>query len=648
MEHGVTTVGPPRPRRQLESPTRGRSTSRALSERRAWLLVWAIAAVSDGVRSISALRSPRPWIFPDELIYAELARSLAHTGTLSLRGEAIVEAVNVAYPALLALPYTAFDSLPQAYVAAKIVNALVMSAPAAVAYALARRFVSPPSAMVVALLTKLVPSLAYTTTLMTENAFYPLFLLAALAVVRHLEQPSGRRAAVATAVIVVAALTRTQGLMLVPAAWTAAAVIDFTARRWTRTPKLVAAAAAPLGLVIGAQVLLGGSPLALLGRYRAAVESPPGLGDAASTLVTTIAGLDLYVGVIPFAAWLVAWRLFAQRTERERIFLVVSASFTFWLILQVGLFATWTPPSRLMDRYVFYAAPFFFTALVAWLDAPRLGARRQALVATGAAAALIAFVPLDWVGRSGSSDSLALLPLWDSATASAPARCLLQSAQPPLPPSASSLLRRAAPPDVGGGRRRGLPRSVREHRRPALCLGGRECGRRSRRADGLGRPQPACPRGRADRRVEPALRELRGVGERILQRAARKRPAARHRSTGRSAHEARRARRTKRADSDSGRASRQDPVRPGRGLGPASRQRRSPATPATGRRSTASTGHCAQPTSSAASTTTAGRRRSSSTSARAVVAGCFWLRCGRTRSSFRAASASPWLERDRS
>jgi hypothetical protein len=41
---------------------------------------------------------------------------------------------------------------------------------------------------------------------MTENAFYPLFLLAALAVVRHLEQPSARRAAVAMAVTVVAAL----------------------------------------------------------------------------------------------------------------------------------------------------------------------------------------------------------------------------------------------------------------------------------------------------------------------------------------------------------------------------------------------------------------------------------------------------------
>jgi hypothetical protein len=138
VEHGVTTVGRPLPRRQLESPkSRARiDFPRALSERRAWLVVWAIAAVSVGVRSISALRSPRPWIFPDELIYAELARSLAHTGTLSLRGEAIVEAANVAYPALLALPYTAFDSLPQAYVAAKIVNALVMSASAPVAYAL--------------------------------------------------------------------------------------------------------------------------------------------------------------------------------------------------------------------------------------------------------------------------------------------------------------------------------------------------------------------------------------------------------------------------------------------------------------------------------------------------------------------------------
>ena len=60
-----------------------------------------------------------------------------------------------------------------------------MSLAAIPAYFLARRLLPARLALVVAALTVLVPSMLYTGTLMTENAFYPLFLVVALAARRH-------------------------------------------------------------------------------------------------------------------------------------------------------------------------------------------------------------------------------------------------------------------------------------------------------------------------------------------------------------------------------------------------------------------------------------------------------------------------------
>ena len=70
-----------------------------------------------------------------------------------------------------------------------------MSLAAIPAYLLARR--APGAALARrAPLAVALPSLAYTGTLMTENAFYPVFLLAAWALVRALERPTVVRQAV--------------------------------------------------------------------------------------------------------------------------------------------------------------------------------------------------------------------------------------------------------------------------------------------------------------------------------------------------------------------------------------------------------------------------------------------------------------------
>jgi hypothetical protein len=95
-----------------------RAPARALAFVRAvpvWAWLSAIVAVSALVRFAFAQRIAAPWIVVDELIYSELARSVADDGRLLIRGEPSY-GYGVVYPLLISPAYALFDSLPAAYV----------------------------------------------------------------------------------------------------------------------------------------------------------------------------------------------------------------------------------------------------------------------------------------------------------------------------------------------------------------------------------------------------------------------------------------------------------------------------------------------------------------------------------------------------
>ncbi len=208
----------------------------------AWAWLASIVTVSTLVRYVLGRGTVAPWIMVDELIYSELAKSLADSGRFLIRGEATA-AYGIVYPALIAPAWAIFESVPQAYAAAKAINALVMSLAAVPAYFLARRVLSEPLALVAAALTVAVPSMVYTATLMTENAFYPLFLCAALAMVLWLERPTPLRTAIVLGVCLVAYLTRQQAVALLPALLTAPLLVAGRAafRRYALVYELAAA-----------------------------------------------------------------------------------------------------------------------------------------------------------------------------------------------------------------------------------------------------------------------------------------------------------------------------------------------------------------------------------------------------------------------
>src|SRR5215210_7061325 len=90
-----------------------------------------------------------PTVFNDELLYAKLSQSIAAGHGLAIRGE------HFFFPALLAplvqSPAWLLGSMPDAYAAAKLLNAIVMSAAVFPAYALARQIVRPSFALLTAL-----------------------------------------------------------------------------------------------------------------------------------------------------------------------------------------------------------------------------------------------------------------------------------------------------------------------------------------------------------------------------------------------------------------------------------------------------------------------------------------------------------------
>ena len=374
-----------------------------------WAWIGGLVVVSAAIRYALARRLPAPWIMVDELIYSELAKSFAATGHFLLRGDSTA-AYGIVYPALISPAWAMFDRVPQAYAAAKAINSVAISLAAVPAYLLARRVLSRPYAIAAAVLTVSVPSMLYAGMLMTENAFYPAFLLTALALVAWLERPTPWRTVLVLAAALFAFLTRAEAAAVLPALATAPVLVS--GRRALREFRLFyGAAAAGVVLVVAVQAARGASPLGLLGAYEVASHSSYTAGGVARWLAYHWEELDLSLGVVPFAALVLLALTMRARPRPERAFLAAAVTLSFWLVLEVAAFAS-VQTQKVEERNMFYVAPLFLVALLLWIERQ---APRPRLLAAGAAALAAAlpgiFPYTKLIGLPAVSDTPALLPL---------------------------------------------------------------------------------------------------------------------------------------------------------------------------------------------------------------------------------------------
>jgi hypothetical protein len=377
----------------------------------AWLAV--IVAGSIVLRAWLGSRMAAPFIFTDELQYQENARSLAAGEGLRVRGEPY-GIVSVLYPLVLAPAYLLLDSLPDAYGAARTINAVVMSLAAVPAYLIARRLVPPRWSLLAALLAVALPSLAYTGTLMSENAFYPAFMLAAWALLRGLEEPTLRRQLVLLGACGVVTLVRVQGLAVVLAALTAPLLLRLVVRRPLRPwAPLYGVAVVGAVLVLLAQLARGASITSLFGAYQVVGQKSYDWVEVVKFLFWHLAELDLYVGVFPLAAFFLLALRVRRLEPRVQAFVAATVALAAWTLIVVAAFAS-RFAGAIEERNMFVLAPLLLIALLVWIDR---GAPRTAVLAAVVAAVtavLPALIPYDrFLQLKVRSDTLMIVPLWN-------------------------------------------------------------------------------------------------------------------------------------------------------------------------------------------------------------------------------------------
>ena len=400
----------------------GRARVWHLSRWRAQLVaIVAGTALFDGLLAIP-IRRPR--IFGDELIYWELARGFAWTAHFTVRGGAAPR-YGVVYPALVSIAQRLGSDQAAAFAIAQGLNAVAFSLTAIPTYAIASRVLKRRQALFAAFLAVVVPSCVLTSAIMTENAFYPLFVTSAFLMLRALERPTATRQLVVVAAVALTFLTRAQAVVLLPSYLLAAVVLAATqpSNRGRRLSGVAAALRQHVPTI--AVLLLAGIAAAIirgrsaLGPYHVLVTSY-GLRPLGHWLLANLADFELYVGVIPLAAFgvlLVQALSSSALSEKLRRIVVLTACLGLGMFAAVGaLSASQYGLGRTHERNLFYLAPLVFISFLAWLAAGRPRPRVSAMVLAVVLVLLPLTIPLSAVATSSGEDGLALVVWEDTGT----------------------------------------------------------------------------------------------------------------------------------------------------------------------------------------------------------------------------------------
>src|SRR5439155_25464149 len=128
---------------------------------------------------------------------------------------------------LVQAPVWLLGSMTDAYSAAKLLNAAVMSSAVFPAYWLARRIVQPSSALLTAIATVATPAMVYHAYLMSEALAYPVFLTVVAVLAGAVAKPSRWTPVLVPAACLVGIATRVQFVVL-PVAYLIAVAVSGT------------------------------------------------------------------------------------------------------------------------------------------------------------------------------------------------------------------------------------------------------------------------------------------------------------------------------------------------------------------------------------------------------------------------------------
>ena len=297
-----------------------------------WAWLAAIVAVSAAIRFVLARGMVAPWIMVDELVYSELAKSFAASGHFEIRGVAAGGSYGFVYPLLISPAYRLFDSVPDAYAAAKAINSVVMSLAAVPAYFLARRVLNRPFALAAAALVGCDPVAALHGDADDRERVLSVFLCVALVLVRMLERPTAANQLGAARALRARVRDAAAGARAVRGGADGAAAARAATGSDALSHALRRRRARSWSLALVVEAARGVSPLVAARRLRDAGRHGYSVGAVAKWLLWHVAELDLYLGVVPVAAFVVlafAWR---SLDAPQRAFMAGAAALTGWLL----------------------------------------------------------------------------------------------------------------------------------------------------------------------------------------------------------------------------------------------------------------------------------------------------------------------------
>jgi hypothetical protein len=350
------------------------------------LVLAALVVASTAVRSIAWWHKATPSYFPDEYLYAELARSLADTGQPLVRG------AGTGFPSLLqpllTAPLWLFHDVALSYHLVQVLATLVMSLVVVPVYLLARRLgLGGGAGLACAAFALAVPDFLYASRILAEPFGYPIALAAVLVGTVALAG-GGRRWQVGFVVLVaLAVLTRVQ-FMVLPVAYVAAIALvglrERALRRVAREQTIVLA-------VFGVGLLASVARPSVVGQYGAFLDIgvDPRLAER---LATNGFGLGYACGwlLVPGAVLGGVLAVARPRSRTELAFAGISVGFTLGLLAEASL---WGDVDLIQERYFFYCLPLVALLFALYVSRGWPHRRALALLAAGVLA-VVAVVPV--------------------------------------------------------------------------------------------------------------------------------------------------------------------------------------------------------------------------------------------------------------
>jgi hypothetical protein len=396
-----------------DTSTRLASATRTSSRVRAYpvaLALGSLIAAAFALRIVAVLLHGTPRLFPDEYIYAELGRNLAH-GSPTIRGQA------AHFPALLepllAAPLWALGGVEVGYRLVQGLHALAATLTAVPVYLLARRLSIPVGrSLACAAIAVALPALVFSAYVTADAVALPLAVGAITAGVFALERPTVKSQVAFVALAGLATLARVQYVVLFGAFAIAGVVVTrASVRTFVRQYALTLAAIALPTLV----VLLTG-PSRVLGYYRGVMDF--GLDPGTLFHWAAVDGMMLVfasgVVLVPAAVVAIGAALVRPRTQAEAAAGAMTAAAAALLLAEAVLYAT-NGSERFQERYLIALLPLvpvFFCLAADRVDSKVF--RSAVLLAAAGTFLLVALVPLsEYTVAGGKQDSPTLHAVYE-------------------------------------------------------------------------------------------------------------------------------------------------------------------------------------------------------------------------------------------